>query len=311
MPVPLTPQSPERIEWEDAVTTHFCHFFEVARGDAQAMLETYPQALDKAFALHLSPQDVAAIWQAITCYRDPATKGPVLVLETIKLSGAAPDLPPFAAVPVEALLNVARELEASASAARDTAVQFGRDVTVERAAPFELWPAEASVAEVVVWTPAGIVLKSWWANGRSDAEISTAALPIKVLECMNSVGQPLAFYWGSDQANELVMRAFAKRDKPRAIGAPSHETATALLCSLCAQVSLSEIASPYVREELAPEWDWLQKNATLVAPGMPQSAPWKVLLDLSREPIGVPLLLRDVLDQARRQHLRFLLISED
>lgn len=313
MLVPLTPQSPERSEREEAVTTHFCNFLGVSRGDAQALLETYPQVLDKAFALHLTPEEVTAIWQAITCYRDPTMKGPALVLETIKLSGSAPDLPPFAAVPVEALLNVARQLEASASGARDTAVQFGSDVTVERAAPFELWPAEASVAEVVVWTNAGIVLKSWWANGRADAEISTTALPINVLECMNTVGHQAALYWGSKQANELVMRAFAQRDKQHAIGAPSHENnpGTDLLCSLSAEVSLSEIASPYVREEFKPEWEWLQKNATLVAPGMPQSSSWKVLLDLSVEPVGAPLLLRDVLGQARRQHLRFLLISED
>lgn len=313
MLVPLTPQPPERIEWEETVARHFCHHFEVANGDAQAMLETHPQALDKAFAMRLSPEDVAAIWQSITCFRDPAIKGPVIVLETHKISGAAPDLPLFAAAPVQALLEVARQLEASASEARNMATQFGGDVTVERVAPFQPWAHEATVAEVVVWTGAGIVLKCWLADGRSDADIATKAVPTPVLECMAAIDQQLALYWGQESEADRVLSAFGQHVEQHSIGSPSKEAApsNALLCTLSAKVSLSELASPYEREEFGPEWQWLHENAELVAPGMPYADRWMVLLDLSREQVGVPLLLRDIFDQARRQRLRYLLISEN
>lgn len=220
---PLTPQSPARIQWEENVTRHFCQHFDVARGDAQGMLETYPRCLDRAFEVQASPDEVAATWQAITGHRQEYAREPILLIETQRISGGADALETYAAVAAGELLEVARGLDDSAHDGNQTGVPFGSNVTVEVVAPFQLWSSDASVSQTVKWTSEGIVLTSWWASTNGDAEISTRPIPLKALECLATLDTEMVLYWGRTEGETQVLDAIRVRDRLCSVSAQPRE----------------------------------------------------------------------------------------
>jgi hypothetical protein len=217
---PLLPQSPARIKWEENITRGFCEAFQATRGDAQGMLEAFPEVLDHAFKARLTVDEVAAIWTAPTSRHNPSDQGPLLVLETTSGAGPEAQVPTFACVPAPQLLAVARQLnEASLGAAR-LAQPMSDDVLIETQVGFTPWPVERCKDASLALSPAGLVLKGTWssaAGGTPAVALETPPLPLRLLECLSVMESHMVLYWGRRETSQEVLNDFT-RANPKTAG---------------------------------------------------------------------------------------------
>jgi hypothetical protein len=210
---PLLPQSPARIKWEEEITRGFIDTFEAARGDAQGMLEAYPNVLDHAFKARLTVDEVAAVWTTPTSRHNPSDQGPLLVLETTSAAGPEGDVATFASVPVHQLLAAARQLNDASLGAAQIAQPMSDDVLIEAPVGFAPWPAERCKYASLALTPEGLVLMGTWSsagNGIPAVALKTKALPLRVLECLAFMEADMVLYWGGQDTAQEVLNAFTR-----------------------------------------------------------------------------------------------------